>query len=111
MEDVPFTLTARPLFFLYGDSITQLGSKVSLLPSHCPIFANMTVCHLHNPGDWLALRAKTDPLGWVARLQESYSASYRVADVLNRGYSGYNTRCVYSCGHTCPQLVARMLMS
>ena len=37
-------------------------------------------------------RVQTEPLGWVAKLQESYSANFRVADVLNRGYSGYNTR-------------------
>jgi hypothetical protein len=29
----PFLLAARPLLFLYGDSITQLGSKVFQFPS------------------------------------------------------------------------------
>jgi hypothetical protein len=28
----PFLLAARPLLFLYGDSITQLGSKVFQFP-------------------------------------------------------------------------------
>ncbi len=45
----------RPLFVLFGDSITQRG------------FA---------------------PGGWAARLADKYS---RRADVVNRGYSGYNS--------------------
>ena len=45
----------RPVFLLFGDSITQRG--------------------------WA-------PGGWAARLADSYG---RRADILNRGYSGYNT--------------------
>jgi lysophospholipase L1-like esterase len=48
-------MTLRPVFVLFGDSITQRGLS---------------------------------PGGWAARLADRYS---RRADVVNRGYSGYNT--------------------
>lgn len=53
---------ARPSIILFGDSITQQG------------FSGSTTT--------------TSP-GWVSLLSNAYA---RRADVLNRGYSGYNTR-------------------
>jgi lysophospholipase L1-like esterase len=40
----------------------------------------------------LPLPVQTDTDGWVNKLHEAYSSTHRFADVLNRGYSGYNTR-------------------
>ena len=52
----------RPNIILFGDSITQLGFSGS---------------------------STTSSSGWVSLLSNAYA---RRADVLNRGYSGYNTR-------------------
>ena len=52
----------RPNIILFGDSITQLGFSGS---------------------------STTSSPGWVSLLSNAYA---RRADVLNRGYSGYNTR-------------------
>ena len=96
----PFLLAARPLLFMYGDSITQLGSKVLALWISRRVYAigrahervgddgcsKCLRCRGHSA------RMQTEHSGWVLKLQEAYSAR-RVADVLNRGYSGYNTRC------------------
>ena len=40
-------------------------------------------------GDSLTERGTEDPAGWVSRLSSAYA---RKADVLNRGYNGYNTK-------------------
>ena len=55
----------RPAILLFGDSITQLGY-----------------------GDD-SVTADPHPVGWSSLLSSAYS---RRADVINRGYSGYNTR-------------------
>ncbi|EKX50640.1 hypothetical protein GUITHDRAFT_151208 [Guillardia theta CCMP2712] len=51
----------RRQMLLFGDSITQFGSKV-------------------------------DPLGWASLLQDLYVAQKRSVDIVNRGFSGYNSR-------------------
>jgi hypothetical protein len=58
----------RPLFVLFGDSITQRGCS---------------------------------PGGWASRLADRYA---RRVDVLNRGYSGYNTHlATHLLPHVFPQ--------
>jgi lysophospholipase L1-like esterase len=55
-------IRARPSIILFGDSITQQGFRGS---------------------------SASTSLGWVSLLSNAYT---RRADLLNRGYSGYNTR-------------------
>ena len=54
----------RPAILLFGDSITQFGYGESIATN-------------------------TPPSGWASLLSSAYS---RRADIINRGYSGYNTR-------------------
>jgi len=62
------SLRIRPVIVLFGDSITQQG---------------------YGWNDAAAASASAASLGWTALLSNAYQ---RRADVLARGYSGYNTR-------------------
>jgi len=66
-------LISRPQIILFGDSITQLGFGEVYL-SNSDIIEGYT---------------NYNQVGWASLLSAAYS---RRADVLNRGFSGYNTR-------------------
>jgi lysophospholipase L1-like esterase len=48
--------------------------------------------------------SKLDPLGWGVLLADAYTSEFRSADIINRGFSGYNSRWALAI---LPQLIAQ----
>ena len=72
-------LRIRPTIILFGDSITQQGFSVA---------ASTTATTATDTDTTTTVTVEQKP-GWVGLLSNTYT---RRADVLNRGFSGYNTR-------------------
>lgn len=72
------TAAIRPTIVLFGDSLTQFGFGET--PAAVAAAASPAASASSSPAS---------SIGWASLLSATYS---RRADVLSRGYSGYNTR-------------------